>query len=232
MLKFPPRVIHVGQRPSQEEVPALVGRALLNLRVPKTAGKLMRFYASQASGFRPSLKMIEDETGVGAKYVSEARQVLSKYGLLGYDGNQIVIDWVRLCAFAAMDPKMMGKKKAWKLSPVDASTVGECKKPVHNYREREFSAGDKLWLKRYEATAQAVADDVKFPELKDVDSEFSSKCYRIVNSDLHNYRGTSFPAEWFDPFDQPDPPWVYQQPVVDGNGRTIGFAHYNRSLPF
>lgn len=223
----------MGQRPSQEELPAVLGRALLNLRVPVAARKLMLFYASQAAGFRPSLRTIEASTQINAYNVSRHRKQLIHRGFLSCDGNEIVIDWVRIRAFAAMDPRMMGKPKAWRIAPVGPHNYYEIvNSDLHNYKVREFTAGDRLWLKRYEATAQAVADGVKFPELKEVDSEVSPKCYRIVNSDLHNYRGTSFPAEWFDPFDKPDPPWVYQCPVTNGNGQIIGFAHYNRSLPF
>lgn len=223
----------MGQRPSQEELPAILGRALLNLRVPVAARRLMFFYASQAAGFRPSLKTIEDGTQIHACNIARHRKQLIDRGFLSYDGKEIVIDWVRLRAFAAMDSCLAGKPKSWRISPVDPyKCYGIVNSDLHNYREREFSAGDKLLLKRYEATAQAVANGVKFPELRGTDcEELTPKCYGIVKSDLHNYRGTGVSAEWYNPFDKPDPPWVWRL-VVDGNRRIMGFAHDNRSLPF
>jgi len=238
ILKFPPCVRHVGHRPPQDMQSSVVDRALLNLRAPKAACKLMKFYAAQATGFRPSLKMIDAATGIGEKHVSTARQMLVRYGLIAYDGKTILIDWVRLTAFALLDAKAMGQKKNWNISPVSFDLLGEPKTGVHNYIGTGDQESKRLYA-IYEATQQAVADGVMFPELKGTEAE---KLLGQPKTGVHNYIGNEtliFGPDgfqkgvgWYSPFDEPDPEWVYQCAVVDAYGEIVGYMHYDTRLPF
>lgn len=112
---------------------SVVDRALLNLRAPKAACKLMKFYAARSEGFRPSLKVIYEETGIDAHNVSRCRALLMRYGLIGYNGRTVIIDWVRLRALASMEPKLMGQKSNWQITPVDVNLLGQPKNDVHTY---------------------------------------------------------------------------------------------------
>ena len=238
ILKFPPCVKHVGHRPPQELQSSVIDRALLNLRAPKAACKLMKFYAAQATGFRPSLKMINDAIRVGEKNVSTIRMILVKRGLIGYDGKTILIDWLRLSALASVDTKLMGQRKHWNIAPVSCNLLDEAKTQVHNYIGTGDQESKRLYAV-YEATQQAIADGVKFPELEGTEAE---NLLGQPKTQVHNYIGTEnlvfgpdgyqLGVGWYNPFDEPDPDWVYQLAAVDAYGEIIAYTHYNTQLPF
>lgn len=216
ILKFPPCIKHVGRRPEQEAQSLVVDQALANLRVPRAACKLMRFYASRSSGFRPSLKMINDEIQVGEKNISTIRMWLVTHGLLGYDGNTVYVDWVRLRAFAAINTKLMGQKKRWNITPVDPNLLDEAKTQVHTY----LGTDERSLLRVYEATAEAIADGVKFPELRGTEVE---KLLGNPKNDVYTYLGTGElvygpcgwqELGWYNPFDEPIPAWAVDIPAL------------------
>jgi len=233
ILKFPPAVKHVGNRPSQEMQSLIINQALAVLRVPKAASKLMKFYAAQATGFRPSLKTIQDAIGIDAHNISRSRSLLMAYGLIGYDGNNIFVDWLRLCAFASMQPQMMGQKKKWHINPIGRIYVDDDEKnDVHNYIWIRNSDEKRLYAS-YQATLQAIADGVKFPELEGKDiPEIDPQCLRDEKNDVHNYIGNEISCGWYNPFNEPDPVWVYQVPCLDAYGEIVGYVRYNQLLPF
>ena len=162
---MPPYITHIGGRPSQEAQSLIVNQALVNLRMPKAARALMIYYASCGMGFRPSLKLIDENTHIGVKHVSTVRQYLVHYGLIAYDGTAIYIDWMRLKAFAMMDPKLMGRKKSWKIAPLKPSR--SLKSGVHNYYIRPRKPEDAIVI-AYEAIGEAIKSGVHFPEMEDV----------------------------------------------------------------
>lgn len=209
-----------------------MSRALQNLRIPKAARKLMTFYASRSDGFRPSLKYINQETGINPKHVSTIRQLLRRYGLIGYDGYNVIIDWVRLKAFASLDPSLMGKKKNWSISPIDLDSPEYSKNGVHTYIE-SLNSEDKKIYKAYVATAQALLDGVVFPEYKDkpipvIDPDILKETKNGVYTYIED---ESFYEPQTD-LEEDDLSWVYQVPVVDAYGEIVDYAHYDTNLPF
>ena len=239
ILKFPPCVKHVGHRPPQELQSSVVDRALLNLRAPKAACKLMKFYAARSDGFRPSLKMIHEETGIDEHNVSRCRALLIRYGLIGYNGKIVLIDWVRLCALASMNNKLMGQKGSWQITTLGMNLLDAPKNDVHTYIGTGNQESKRLYA-IYEATQQAIANGVKFPELEG--SEIAAKLLGQPKNDVHTYIGTEnliygpdgyqLGVGWYNPFDEPDPDWVYQLAVVDAYGEIVAYTHYNTQLPF
>ena len=202
----------------------------------------MCYYAAQATGFRPSMSCIDEATGIGAKNISTYRKHLVDKGFIGYDGNIILIDWVRIRGFASMDRKLIGKPTNWTISPVDSNCYEIVKTQVHNYIGTMSSADKRLYA-IYEATAEAIADGVEFPELRsDYIVDPIPNCYEIVKTQVHNYIGdvdfSNGPgvvergSGWYNPFDEPDPEWVYQIPICDAYGQIVAFAHYDTRLPF
>ena len=238
ILKFPPCIRHVGRRPPQDMQSSVVNRALLNLRVPKAACKLMKFYAARSEGFRPSLKMIHEETGIDEHNVSRCRTLLIRYGLIGYNGTTVLLDWVRLCALASMEPRLMGQKSSWQIAPVGMNLLDAPKNDVHTYIGTGDQESKRLYAV-YEATQQAIADGVKFPELKSLEAE---NLLGGTKNDVHTYIGTSdlvFGPDgfqesvgWYSPFDEPDPEWVNQCAIMDAYGEIVGYMHYDTKLPF
>lgn len=134
----------------------IVRQALANLRMPKAARKLMEFYAACGTGFRPSLKVVDDATHINVKHVSTVRAYLVQWGFIAYDGDCITIDWNRLKAFAAMDPKLMGNKKDWRVAPLRPKTR------VHNYIVKPR---DPV-IVAYEALDEAIKLGVVVPGLE------------------------------------------------------------------
>jgi hypothetical protein len=232
ILKFPPRITHLGKRPEQEEQSLILSQALANLRVPRAASKLMVFYASQGYNFRPSLKVISEATGIDPYNISRTRQVLVQRGLIAYTGQEVVIDWARLRAFASMNRVSMGVPSKWTITPAPVSHRQNEENDLHNYIGVRDSASERLRL-IYEATAQAVKDGVPFPELSGVELPPARPVTPLIKeNDLHNYIGDGDFASWYNPFDEPLPAWVYQLPMIDAYGEIVGYAHYNTILPF
>lgn len=190
----------------------------------------MRYYASKSTGFRPSLKTIDDEIHVGVKNISRIRQYLVGWGLIGYNGSHITIDWLRLKAYAAMEPPLMGKKCNWRIPPMPVEP--EIKNEVHTYKERE-SNDEKRLRAAYVATAQAILDGVQFPELRGKElPTIDPACLHEVKNEVHTYIGVENSGSWYNPFNEPDPEWVNQEPVYDDSGNVVGYEHYNTVLPF
>lgn len=195
-------------------------QALSNLRVPRAACKLMRFYSARSEGFRPSLKMINEATNVGEKNISTIRALLVKRGLVGYDGRNVYIDWCRIRAFASLNPRMMGQRKHWVISEMDLELLGEPKTQVHTYIGTGNQYSKYLYC-LYEATAEAVQDGVTFPELRGTEAE---KLLGRPKTQVHTYIGIDnlvFGANglesmgWYNPFDEPDPDWAADMPGND-----------------
>lgn len=216
----------------------VVDRALRNLRAPKAACKLMKFYAARSDGFRPSLAMIDDAIDIGKKHVSTVRQMLVRYGLIAYDGKCVLIDWVRLGAFASMDTRLMGQKKNWKISPVTPNLLDEAKTGVHTYIVTGDFEARRLYAV-YEATQQAICDGVQFPELRSEDTDNLLGCtktgvhtYIGVGDLVYGPQGFQESVGWYNPFDEPDPDWVNQCAIVDAYGEIMGYMHYETELPF
>jgi hypothetical protein len=161
------------------------------------------------------------------------RKHLIDKGLIGYTKNAVIIDWMRLKAFASMQKAAMGKPSSWLITPVDISNCYESvKTQVHNYKEREVSAADRKWMQAYEATAEAVSSGIEFPELRRTEQDSLLKLLDHTKTQVHNYRVPEISAAWFNPFDLPDPYWVMQEAIVDAYGEIVAYAHYNTVLPF
>ena len=112
----------------------------------------------------------------------------------------------------------MGRKKHWRLSLVDTDPLGDSKTQVHNYIGIDDQS--KYLQRLYEATTTAVLDGVKFPEIRGTDAEVLLN----LKTQVHNYIGTGNlvfgsaylqPMGWYNPFDEPDPPWAADMPGND-----------------
>jgi hypothetical protein len=157
--------------------------------------------------------MINEETGIDSHNVSRVRALLITYGLIGYNGRTVLIDWVRLCAFAAINARLMGQKQRWNITPIHPELLDAIKNDVHTY----IGTGDqysKYLYRLYEATAEAVKDGVMFPELRGTDTD---ELLGNIKNDVHTYIGIDnlvFGANgpelmgWYNPFDEPDPDWA------------------------
>jgi len=176
------------------------------------------------------MSCIDAATKIGIKNISTYRKHLVDKGFIGYDGYSILIDWIRIRAFAAIDRKKMGKMPSWNISPVASNCYESVKSQVHNYIGTSNSESVKLQA-IYEATAEAIAHGVKFPELRSDYIGYEEAGMLDAKQAMYGL-SSSVSVGWFNPFDEPDPEWVYQIPLVDAYGEIVAYAHYNTQLPF
>lgn len=234
VLKFPPHIQHISCRLPDGKWQELLEAAMKNMRLKSCAKRLMMFYADQANGFRPSLRLIEDKTGIGRLNVCHVRKQLETKGFISYDGNVITIDWYRIWQFSLLDQEQIGKQKDWQIAQVTCFEKNRLHKHIGTLR----SPKERQLFESYVATAEAIANGVTFPELKgtayadiagiqfDIWSEVEDK------NRLHKHIWDDESSKWYDPFKDEDPKWVYQVPVVDAYGEIVAYAHYSEQLPF
>lgn len=111
----PPRIKHKGKRPENWE--ALIDEMAEKTYMPKRQVRLLKYYAGRTNGFRPSLALIEKETGISANKVSEVRLELVLHGVLSYgrENPVILIHWNRIMALASIPDNC--RKKDVRLYP-------------------------------------------------------------------------------------------------------------------
>jgi len=97
---IPPAIIHHGGRP--DDYKEIINQARIKLHLRKQNYNLLKYYADSASGFTPSLALIQRETGIHAKEVSAVRKRLVDKGLILYDRkiHMVCILWNAIKALA------------------------------------------------------------------------------------------------------------------------------------
>ena len=88
----------------------LVDRCSFAMHLAPAEHRLLRFYASCSSGFRPAGAVIAKALEVTEAYVYVARNALIKHGLAYMDGDSLHIDWERVKLFASLDPAKTSKR--------------------------------------------------------------------------------------------------------------------------
>lgn len=154
----PPKIINLN-KPAEDVCERVLSLAMKNLRVPTSSQKLMRFYASCSTGFRASLKAIENATGISTNKVSERRKTLLKSGLMAYSNGTITIDWNLLYDFAALRSYKMGSKQNWNILP------DRKKAAYHILHSIPHTEDERQYRTFYAATRQAIIDGIHFPDL-------------------------------------------------------------------
>lgn len=101
-FRTPPVIWH-KDKPEHVAAEQIAAAASDNLRLSKRETKLLLYYCSQAKMFTPSLKRIEQMTGIAANKVWETQDKLCKKMLIFREHGKIIIDWWRLRAFAMME---------------------------------------------------------------------------------------------------------------------------------
>lgn len=102
----PPAVHHQGRPKHGLQFQAsMLKDAAAHVRLSPSATALLVYYGTQAERFRPSLKLIERETGIPMNKVSEKRKELVAHGLIYYiQGIMIAVRWEVIRIFALMPP--------------------------------------------------------------------------------------------------------------------------------
>lgn len=102
-IHSPPKIIHI-QRPYFYL--SMAADACTNVKLSGVPTKLFLYYASQATGFRPSLLEISKHTGIRPNKISEHRKILEQRTLIRYLKNdsksKIIINWKQIRLFAAL----------------------------------------------------------------------------------------------------------------------------------
>lgn len=70
---------------------------------------LLKFYAQQTSGFKPSAQYIANTIGLSRMQVFRLRDKLIEHGIAAKDDKRLFINWDRIKLFSTLDPMMTGK---------------------------------------------------------------------------------------------------------------------------
>ena len=100
--KEPPQILHSEPRPAYYR--QMIEDASRNIHLRRQAKTLLLFYANRSNSFRPSLKFIEQETGIPENKVSSVRKILDEHGLVAYHNYPgfIYIAWGNIRAYALL----------------------------------------------------------------------------------------------------------------------------------
>ena len=141
--------------------------AARNIHLRKQATELLLFYADQANGFRPALKLIGKKTGLPTQDISKIRKRLIDRGLIAYKpGNYIMLDWQRIRIFAALEkPLTLPRSKAYTFSPVrkttsKAPTIGQTGRKYRIRNPRTLTATEKHFYSTVDQLTEAEFIDL------------------------------------------------------------------------
>ena len=106
----PARIFHRNPKyiPPGATMPKVAEDACAAMRLPKSAARLMVYYATCANGFRPALQTVQKATGIDRTNISGIRKLLVNVGLIRYTPGTtgtIRIDWKRIATMAALPPE-------------------------------------------------------------------------------------------------------------------------------
>lgn len=153
-LRSPPKIKHIGRRPSASEADEIINACAKAMHLHDPAKRLLAFYTSQAENFRPALKLIERNTGIAANKVSSYRKELCEKGIIAYTGDRIVVDHERVRLFSTLDPDLTRAKRASSIyiAPVNPDPTSDSEEetnfPVRNWEdlsEHDRAEFTKLW---------------------------------------------------------------------------------------
>ncbi len=106
-LRSPPRIVHGENKPDFSEIPDIIDKVRINISLCSQEYRLLLFYASSGSGFRPAKKMIQKSTGIDKSNIKKVRNSLVQMNLIDYQCNQyyhfIFVNWTVIIGYALLD---------------------------------------------------------------------------------------------------------------------------------
>lgn len=149
----PARIFHQNQKyiPPGAAMPKMAADACAVMRLPKSAAKLMTYYATCADGFRPALQTVQDAAGIDRTNISGIRKLLSNVGLIRYTPGAtgtIRIDYKRIATMAALPPEVF--------DGVRRSMVERLK--VEQFAPA-FGKSEQHWATRYDKRRNPLLSD-------------------------------------------------------------------------
>ena len=106
---LPPLVLIHTYRKNTDDRDHLCDMLKPVLRMSKGEVTLLKFYAKQTNGFRPSAQYIANSINVSRMQVFRLRDKLIDHGLAAKDNKHLFINWDRIRLFSTLDPAMTGK---------------------------------------------------------------------------------------------------------------------------
>ena len=108
---LPHRIIHL-QKPVTDNGSVLIKSACSALSMKPGEYALLLFYCQQSSGFRPSINLITQRTGLGKRAILRNRQLLIEDGLIAVWRNCVFVDWDRIRLFASLNQALIPKQRS------------------------------------------------------------------------------------------------------------------------
>lgn len=113
--------IHHTNFRKSDNFATLADRCAFALHMGHGEHKLLRFYASCASGFRPAAEHVAKETKMSMPNVYVVRNAMIKHGIAYMKNGALFIDWDRVRLFASLDPGKTSKDDF--IAPCNPTTV-------------------------------------------------------------------------------------------------------------
>lgn len=112
-MLLPPSIKHIRYNKT-DNLPQIANDAAAAIKMGPGERKLLAYYASQSTGFRPAAETVMKNTGLSKSQVFRNRQKLIDHGLAlmikkGDINSQFVIDWSRAKIYASLDRKLVSK---------------------------------------------------------------------------------------------------------------------------
>ena len=105
----PVAIIHYNYK-REDNFTALADRCSFAMHLAPSEHRLLRYYASCASGFRPAAGLITKALNISEPCLYLARNALVKHGLAYMQDDSLHINWDRVKLFASMDPAKTSKR--------------------------------------------------------------------------------------------------------------------------
>lgn len=163
----PARILHRNQKyiPPGAAMPKLAQDACAVMRLPKSAARLMVYYATCENGFSPALQTIRKATGIDRTNISGIRKLLVNVGLIRYTPGTtgtIRIDWKRIATMAALPPEVFDGVRRSMAERLKAEQFAPAFKRIQNpFGNSDSSRTPKLFYyqKRYDKRRNPLALD-------------------------------------------------------------------------
>lgn len=103
----PPIIRHVNTK-STDDRGFLIDECKKAIHMTKCECSLLKYYAEQTNGFKPSAAHIANKLSTSRRTVFYSRDLLEKHGIIGIDDGHVIIDWERIRLFSTLDPNITG----------------------------------------------------------------------------------------------------------------------------
>lgn len=111
-MKIPNVIVHMNYHKDDDFV-SLSTQCCSVMHFSKGESRLLRYYATVSSGFKPAASVICKEVGLTERHLYRARKRLETCGVLYRKERTLYVCWDRIKLYASLDPSMTKTKNGF-----------------------------------------------------------------------------------------------------------------------